>query len=298
VPIATPDNQLQHVFLKNLNNNLRILTSISKKFQESLVKERRPRNNPDTQNEYQQGDFVLLASDSNMPRATKLTPKYAGPFEVISQTKNDVTAKHLASGVVKVLHVDKLKRFYGTAKDAKDMANIDQDQYAVKEIIGYRGNPTQRTGMQFGLLFEAGDIIWKYYCKDISDSVYFEDFCRSRKELGRLLTNESISKERVSSQNSDPIPQRYCNTSAYMNLRVYGYEKYSAFNLEDSDCRIYLAPISMGDLTTNGKYIWITNEASGNKFRVNHTAFLEYCRYKEVLADQNMFLIPKDSFRK
>jgi hypothetical protein len=217
---------------------------------------------------------------------------------VISQTKNDVTAKHLASGVVKVLHVDNLKRFYGTEKDAKEMANIDQDQYVVNEIIGYRGNPTQRSGMQFGLLFAAGDTLWKYYCKDISDSIYFEDFCRSRKELTRLLTNEATAREMVTSQNRVLIPPIYCNTTPYMNLRIYGYDKYSSFNLENSDCTIYLVPITIGALTPNRKTIWITNEASGHKFQVNHSSLLDYCQYKEVLGDQNMVLIAKDSLRK
>ena len=51
---------------------------------------------------YQKGDFVLKKL-SSMP--SKLTTKFSGPFEVVSQTKNDVSCKHLVHGSIHVFHV-------------------------------------------------------------------------------------------------------------------------------------------------------------------------------------------------
>ena len=163
---------------------------------------------------YQPGDFVLLCEDTGRPRRDKLSPHYTGPYMVITQIKNDVSCRHLASGVTSVLHVEKLKRYVGSHAQAKEAANAECDQYDVDCILGYRGDPSRRSDMEFELLFRAGDTLWKRYCKDIYVSVYFEEFCRARPKLRRLLTSESDSKAQTALINKTPITSFQSGDSA------------------------------------------------------------------------------------
>jgi phospholipid-translocating ATPase len=291
IPPDLSPNAKQSEFLRLLNLNLKTLYSASKRFQDEIVKTRTKNNNPTTQNIFQAGDYVLLQHDSSTPRSSKLSPAYMGPYVVISQQKNDVTARHMSSGIVKVLHVELLKRFYGTEAEAKEAANIDQDQYEVECIIGYRGEPEKRSTMQFGLLFKAGDTVWKYYCKDISDTQYFETFCEARPELKRLLTTEAIAKAKTSAINKIPISDSLANASSFMNLRIYGYEKYSKLGLEDHDCRIYLVAITFGSVNAKKTRIWISDKKFKKKFQVDHATIIHYCAYDSVQQEKGMYFV-------
>jgi hypothetical protein len=278
-------------FVRLLNDNIRSLNETSKRFQDELIKERTKDNCPEKQNMYQPGDFVLLKRDTDYPRPTKLSPQYMGPYEVIKQTKNDVKVRHMSGGVVKELHVENLKRYLGDAAQAKEAANIDYDQHEVDRILGYRGNPTRRSEMQFELLFRAGDTLWKYYCKDIYETLYFEEFCMSRPELRRLLTSESVSKAKASAINKAPIISIHTGDSAFMNLRFYGYDKYSTFGLPEHERLIYLVPITFGRHTANGKCITVHDEVLNYSFQAKHQTVIEYCSYRTVDEDKGMRLI-------
>ena len=41
-----------------------------------------------------------------------------GPFRVIQQIKNDVTLRHLAIGHERIVHVSRVKPFFGSVDDA------------------------------------------------------------------------------------------------------------------------------------------------------------------------------------
>ena len=80
---------------------------MSKQFQEQLILERTSSTAPaETQNTYQPGDFVLFERNKSVPRPNKLSSDFLGPFEVISQTKNDVTTRNLVYGNVREYHVE------------------------------------------------------------------------------------------------------------------------------------------------------------------------------------------------
>jgi hypothetical protein len=72
------------------------LRAVSKQFQDKLVLEQSSGETPaESQNQYQAGDFVLFERDKSEPRPNKLCPDFLGPFEVLSQNKNDVTTRNL-----------------------------------------------------------------------------------------------------------------------------------------------------------------------------------------------------------
>ena len=63
-------------------------------------------------NQYQQGDYVLSISRKKM-HSMKLMPRLNGPWEVISQYKNDVKARHMATNEIEMFHVEELTLFIG-----------------------------------------------------------------------------------------------------------------------------------------------------------------------------------------
>jgi hypothetical protein len=276
-------------FVRLLDDNLKYLTEKSLEFQRQLIETRTHKNTLQPQNLYQPGDFILFQSDR--PAGSKLSPQYLGPYVVIQQVKNDVTARHLSSGVVSVLHVERLKRYVGTEEQAKEAANIDYDQYEVDRIIGYTGDTSRRTEMKFEILFKAGDSIWKTYCRDIYDTTYFEDFCRSRPELLPLLTTVSISNKRIAEINKTPITEFTIGEEAYMNLRFFGYEKYKSFQLPNHERITYITRITYGNLSKNKCDININIHMFKKKYLVKHEFIIMYGNYKKIDTQNNMVLV-------
>eukprot|EP00973_Karenia_brevis_P090539 12403102-Karenia_brevis.AAC.1 len=184
-------------YINLLNNNLTHLRQLSKKFQDELVHQR-TQDNDKEHHSYQQGDFVLHALDISKPRPSKLTPRFSGPYEVISQYKNDVTCKHMAEGHILTFHLERLKLFTGTREEAFALACLDRDQYIIHEIIAYRGNPLSRTTLEFEVVFADGELKWIPYSKDLYDSLPYEHYCRSHPELQFLIYPyaEQLRRER------------------------------------------------------------------------------------------------------
>jgi hypothetical protein len=263
-------------YVKSLNQNLQLLRKKFMEFQQELIKERTKDNNLDKQNIFQKGDFVLFKPDSSHPRTTKLSPQYYGPYVVISQSKNDVSVRHMASGVVREIHVESLKRYIGTEVQARAAADGDYGQYSVVAIDAYRGDPTNRSEMEFRLVFADGDTVWKQYSKDIFTGQYFEDFCYSRMELRRLLTTEKQSKIDDTNINKMIITAYVTNTNGYMNLRFFGYEKYSNFGLNNHESINYFIPVAFRKLDKDRKAMLVQELIHNKSWMVKHKTLTEY----------------------
>ena len=288
MPKGNSDGENTHEFVRLLDQNLKILDKKSREYQQAIIAKRR--NTQVEQNIYQPGDFVLFLPDHRPPNS-KLSPKYIGPYIVINQIKNDVQARHLSSGAVHVLHVERLKRFYGTTEQAKEAANIDYDQHEVTCITGYRGDINQRKSMQFEIQFNAGDKIWKYFCKDIYETTYFEEYCRQHPELKPLLQTKQASEKYMRELNKQPIEEFHPGDTAYVNLRYVGYEKYMQFNLPNHEYMTYLMEIKYGALFNNGCDIEVTITLPKKRIKVKHQWVELYGCYKQVNTHMNMVLI-------
>ena len=129
---------------------------------------------------FQPGDNVLKRLEH---RPSKLMFQLSGPFQVISQHKNDVQVRSLVYDNILTFNIDHLKFFVGTHADACAMARLDKDQYLIKSIRGYRGDPKLRSTCYFKVHFEDNDVVWVPWSTDISITTQFEDFCRTRPEL-------------------------------------------------------------------------------------------------------------------
>ena len=211
-----------HQFVKLLDDNLKLLRSISAKFQSELVAERTSENpSSESFNTYSPGDYVLSQLDLSVPRPSKLHPRFIGPFEVVQQIKNDVECRNLITGAITTIHVGKLKPFFGSYEKAFLAAQLDNDQFLVSSILAYKGDPLKRTTMEFEVLFADGSIVWLPYSRDLYTTAIFEDFCRLRPALLDLLYPVEIASRNIRSLNQRPIDEIVLGQVVYVDLRSY-----------------------------------------------------------------------------
>jgi hypothetical protein len=234
------DSMLTSHYVKLLDENLKLLHDISKDHQAVIAKERQATSSPEYQNIYQPGDFVLWQRDPNSPLPTKLSPKFVGPYLVLSQTKNDVSCRHVILGHVKVFHVSRLKIFHGSLEDAKRVAMIDNNQYVIREFKAYRGDPLLRTTMEFEILFEDDSLVWLPWSKDLFETIQYEAYCRFRPELYPLLFDFKTAQQRIRDMNKSAITLVSPGDVVYVDLRCYGHAWYQTLPLEDKDHVNYL----------------------------------------------------------
>lgn len=231
---------LTQQYIKLLDDNLNLLHEISKKHQESIAAKRQKDSSVELQNVFQTGDLILWQHDPDNPLPSKLSPKFVGPYEVIEQKKNDVHCRHVILGHVKVFHVSRVKLFHGSMEEAKRVAQIDNNQYVIREIVAYRGNPEIRTTMEFEVLFEDGSLVWKPWDKELFDTIPYETFCRSRPELLPLIYDLKIAQQIIKQIKQSPITAVKPGDTVLVDLRCYGATWYQSLPLPDKDHSTFL----------------------------------------------------------
>jgi hypothetical protein len=172
---------------------------------------------------------------------SKLTTKFSGPFEVVSQTKTDVSCKHLVHGSIHVFHVTELKIFHGSREEAYKLAMVDFNQFVVKNILGWRGDPLTRTTMEFLVEFEDGAQVWKTWERDITDTQCFEEYCRANRPLRFLLYGRAIADRMCKELRNSDITEVNVGDRVYVDLRSYGATWYGNLGLPNCDTVTYAA---------------------------------------------------------
>lgn len=236
-------------YISLLNDNLKAVRDASSKFQAELIAERTAINDERPQNVYMKGDLVLK---QRTHRSEKLQQGFAGPFEVVSQSKNDVECRHLTQGSISVFHVDVLKPFFGTRDEAFRIAQLDFDQFVVTSITAYRGDPLTRTTMSFEVHYADGSVHWVTWSKDIFDTIAYEDYCRSCPQLLPLLHSAEAGKKEVARIKSTPITIILPGDTVFVDLRSWGELWYQKLSIPDPDhIRYYV----------RGKYLRYSNKS-------------------------------------
>jgi hypothetical protein len=220
--LSDDPSTVTHEYVRLLDDNLRIIQDASSQYQASLAKERVDQTPALRQNKFQRGDLVLWEIDTSKPRATKLTPRFYGPFIVISQVKNDVTCKHVNLGEIKVFHVTRLKIFHGTLEEAQRVALVDKDQSFVHSIVAYKGDPFSRSFMEFEVHWADDTFSWVPYSEDIASTTHFETFCRSHSELALLLIDANAASRTVAAWKRRPISDVRVGDVRFVTLRWFG----------------------------------------------------------------------------
>jgi len=298
LPAPTPDSDNLHEFVRLLDDNLAHIASVSKMYQDALVAKRTAANDPAKQNVYQPGDFVLFEQQTAVALPTKLTPRYKGPYVVHSQHKNDVTVRHLVQDSVHDLHVERLKRFFGSPDDAYEMALRDYNQYEVEKILAYRGDPMKRSTMQFHVLFKDGDTRWIPMIPDLTDSHPFNHYCTYNNPLRVLLYTAEEARRLVAERNRTAIKEVKPGDVVYVDLRSYGFGWYESLDLPDLDQLIYVLEYRYENFAGIKKLkIWCSCAVLNERFCVDHQFVFAYgCVFK--LNPASMVLIDRAFVRR
>ena len=270
-------------FLKQLDEDLRNLKTKALEYQSKLVVKRCGTNV--TQNLYQPGDFVLFHHPSDKPIPDKLVGNYAGPYEVLSQSKNDVQCRHCALGKVVTFYVGDLKLFCGSHEDAKHMAMTDADQYEIDRFLAYRGDPMVRTTMQFLVRFADTSEHWIGWSEDLFATVQYEYFCRSQKPLYPLLFRASEAKRIIMDIKKSSIVEVMPGQRVFVDLRSYGAMWYSSLALPDAHHTTYVVEYHYQELLNRNLKIRVVCPIFKETFTVDHWFVVQYGSIFEFSPD-------------
>jgi len=226
-------------YVRELDKNLKHLQDVSMKYQQEIVAKRTATNNPERHNTYKPGDYVLRIISEKL-HTNKLKPPKTGPWEVLYQKGNDVTVRHVVERVVETFHVSEVTDFTGDEAAAQKAGMLDRDQYILKTIHSYQGNPDKRTTMQFYTEWEDGTKLWKAWGDDITTTIHFQQFCEKRRELMYLLYKRADITRLKLALNNIPIQHVFPNDTVYVNIRLYGHDWYEQLNLPDWEMKRYV----------------------------------------------------------
>ena len=222
------DNQFSE-FIRQLDKNIQTIRRVSSKFQDE-IKEKRSTKYPVPS--YVTGDFVLWnpREHPNAHLDSKLSPPWKGPYEVISQDRNDVSCEHVVNRTRHVFHVDRIKPFFGSRQDAEQIARADDDQHIVSQVLGYSGNPHVRRSMTFHVQFTDGDVCQLYYHNDLTRTEQFQAYVTSEPYLFPLRHTAAEAKRLITTIRRSPIPLSTLQQACYLLLRFWDGDKYMWFD--------------------------------------------------------------------
>ena len=294
-------------FLQRLNRDIALLNKVAADYQSKLVAERIDLEKKF--NSFQKGDLVLYKHPSEKPLPSKLQTRYAGPYEVLKQYKNDVECRHLAMGNIKTFYLGDLKPFHSVDREkAKELAYLDADQFEIEAITAHRGNPYKRTNMEFFIKFR-GDLepTWHVYTDDLFKSIPYEEYCASKPMLWRLLYTVTESEKMAKMENKKPILEVKPGDTAFVDLRFFGANKndsgenwYRFLSLPDLDFKTYVVEFKYGQLSFNRRRIAAFCEIMQDLFTWDRCTVLEWGSTKEfdpmknVLVDADLIQLHPD----
>ncbi len=178
-----------NAFVSKIAENLDLVRKISREIQLG-VKLKYSRGTVDIARvSYKPGDFVFLLLDGKVGVGNKLNSRKKGPYLVVEHNSdsNVVMVKDLVSDKIFKFNQKDLQIFVGDNESAVRVARLDEDQQLVDSIVAYVGNPEKRKSLDFLVKFSDDEERWLPYSNDINQTIAFEKFCKSRKELSIVL---------------------------------------------------------------------------------------------------------------
>ncbi|MDO8094970.1 MAG: RNase H-like domain-containing protein [Candidatus Brocadiales bacterium] len=222
VPLDSHD--VANAFVSKLNENLLLVRQVVMDKKASIKRNKKLCTDPDALDPYTSGDYVFYIIDSKLKVGNKLKSRKRGPYEVVAHEKgsNYVTVKSLITQKVTEFNQKDLKRFVGSKEAAFAMAQLDDDQYIVKAILGYSGDVEKRSTTKFLVEYVDGDCLWVMYSPDIAETNAFELFCKRSVSLSLLLLHSEEVKRVRREVMLKPIDMTMLGKNVWVNLRVWG----------------------------------------------------------------------------
>ena len=262
--ILSIDAKSRSSYLEQLNEHLKTVWEATLAFQQTILDERIP--DTQEQNIFQPGDLILHLESK---RPSKLDAEYSGPYSVIAQIRNTVECRHVSAGVVKFLHVSRIKPFFGTASEAFDMAMRDKDQFVIKNILAYHGDPIKRLSLEFQVQFADDDVRWVPWSKDLFDSLPYESYCRKHRHLFPLLFSLEQAKREIRNLSKKQIVGYKIGSPLLVILRSFGEAWYQSLSLPDVDTTTYVVRYAVTSIAKDAKSLIIASQIFKGKITID-----------------------------
>ena len=154
---------------------------------------------------------------------------------------NAVTCRHASTNKEEVLPVDRLVIFDNSNNDAVKVASLDDDEYLVKEVQGYKGYPIKRSDISFLILFEGDDLpIWVPYSRDLSINSLVQNYMQKTDALEHLLKDSKASDRYIKDMKNAKLKFKK-DEELYIDIRIYSDAWYEGLQLPEAFIRRHVA---------------------------------------------------------
>lgn len=288
LPEGLPAGERIHTLIQTLDENIRTVREVSQKIQQDIAAGRRSNDKPFMH--YEPGDLILW-NPRERPSdhlAHKLDPDWLGPYEVINHVKNDIECRHLILQTVHKFHVTRVKPFFGSYEDAIRCAKLDQNQYYIRSITGYTGNPHVRSTMTFTVLFEDGEdkVPWN---TDLANTQQYEEFVNDHTELFPLRFTAAQARNKVASMNRLAITNVGPGDKLYLSLRYFdGTDRmwYDELNLPECS-KLYVVEVIVDGFTDkNRRRVNIKCPTFADTYTLSHYEVYAHCSLPPLNPDR------------
>ena len=281
--------------LRLLDDNLRLVRSISTRKQAELKALRQRADKAHTV--YALGDLVLFdpKGDKKMRPGAKLGPMFMGPYRVTSQTKNDVSCVHVCTHDERLLHVSRLKPFFGSMAQAMRIAMVDRDQFMVQRINYFMGNVFVRKNIMFSVTFEDGDTVLLPYSMDLAQTVQFDaSVLRIKALLPFCFERKEDFANHAAGLNKTAIPATLVaiGSVSFLDLRYFDGERLNWFEtlLAPDHYRTYVTRVTFVRYKTRARTHIVTSVPLFAKtVCMSHTQVLMFMH--NVFSNNDMMLV-------
>ena len=203
---------------------MKTIRAASLKLQQELAKERAAKDGKPQQ--YEKGDLILWNPKEHpgAMRSEKLAPHWFGPYKVIQQVKNDIMCEHVVMHTIWNLHTSRCKPYFGSPDEALEHGRYDFNQFIVKSIDGFRGNPHKRSSMQLSVIFsvqDSSEAVWVNLTEDISNTEQFEIFVKERPYLYPLRFTAREADRKIAAMNKLAIVDVKIGEELLVSLRYF-----------------------------------------------------------------------------
>ena len=137
--------------------------------------------------------------------------------------------------------VDRLRLYTGSPESAREAALRDLDQYEVKAILAWKGDPNKRSEMKFWVEYEDGDAMWVSYKPDLVNCEPYQDFIHAHPELFALRFSLLHVSRHVAVLRSQPITGVQPNDVFYLDIRsIHTGTVYDTMTMPDKYFKRYV----------------------------------------------------------
>jgi hypothetical protein len=126
-----------------------------------------------------------------------------------------------------------------------EVAMRDKDQYLVKAITAWKGDPNKRTSMKFWVQYDDGDEMWVSYKADLVDNETYQEFVAKDPRLFQLRFSSAIVHLQIEHMRRSPIVDVAPGDTVYVDLRyIKGHEAYDKLGLPNAYFTMYVCECS------------------------------------------------------